>query len=178
MIPLHKPLLNLTAADLMSPASVLVPEEMSLQGAARLLSHAQVSGAPVVNAEGYCVGVLSTTDFLHWAERGHALAQPGAAPGTSVCSAWQIVDTESLPVDAVCHYMTRDPVTVTPGTQLGELARMMLDAHIHRVMVLDRDDRPVGVISTTDILAAVVRADAARLATGQPERAAHHACPT
>lgn len=63
---MDKCLHSLTAADLMSRNLVLVPQDMSLQGAARLLSRAQVSGAPVVNENGRCVGVLSTTDFLHW----------------------------------------------------------------------------------------------------------------
>jgi len=31
----------------------------------------------------------------------------------------------------------------------------MLDAHIHRVIIVDGDNHPEGVVSTTDILAAV-----------------------
>src|SRR5262245_55009740 len=63
-----KPLLALTARDLMTTDVVSVPQEMSLQGAARLLSRASISGAPVVDADGRCVGVLSATDFMVWAE--------------------------------------------------------------------------------------------------------------
>ena len=46
---MDKPLACLTAADLMSRDLVLVPQEMSLQGAAHLLSRSHVSGAPVVD---------------------------------------------------------------------------------------------------------------------------------
>src|SRR5262245_49669106 len=128
----------------MSPATVLVPEDMSLQGAARLLSHARVSGAPVVNADGRCVGVISTTDFLHWAERGKRAA---AAPSQGcVCSAWQIVDAGGLPPEAVRDYMTADPVTAAASLSVGALARRMLDAHIHRVIVVDGAGRPTGVV--------------------------------
>jgi predicted transcriptional regulator len=42
---------------------------------------------------------------------------------------------------------------------MSDLARMMLDAHIHRVIVVDEQNRPVGVVSSTDILAAVVAED-------------------
>jgi predicted transcriptional regulator len=35
---------------------------------------------------------------------------------------------------------------------------MMMDAHIHRVIVVDSENRPIGVVSSTDILAAVARA--------------------
>jgi CBS domain-containing protein len=54
--------------------------------------------------------------------------------------------------------MTPDPVTVAPATPLGELARLMVNAHIHRLIVAGEDRRPVGIVSSTDILAAVARA--------------------
>jgi CBS-domain-containing membrane protein len=149
-----KPLLSLTAAELMSQAVVMVPQEMTLQGAAHLLSQAHVSGAPVVDSEGRCVGVLSATDFVHWAEKGPRPSRPNQA---AVCS-WQIVEAESLPQEAVRHYMTTDPVTVTLSARIGELAQMMLDAHIHRVIVVDKNHRPIGIISSTDLLAALAHA--------------------
>jgi predicted transcriptional regulator len=31
----------------------------------------------------------------------------------------------------------------------------MIDAHIHRVVVVDADERPIGVVASTDVLAAV-----------------------
>jgi CBS-domain-containing membrane protein len=148
-----KPLLSLTAADLMSRDLVVVPHEMSLQGAARLLSRAHVSGAPVVNEEGRCVGVLSTTDFLHWVEEGHGRSKPNE----SVCHSWQIFGSDAAPTDTVGCFMTGDPVVVIGGTSIGELAEMMMDARIHRVIVVDHLEHPIGVVSTTDILAAVAR---------------------
>jgi CBS domain-containing protein len=42
---------------------------------------------------------------------------------------WQAIDLDKLPDDEVSRYMTRDPVTVLPGTPLTELAQMMVDAH-------------------------------------------------
>jgi CBS-domain-containing membrane protein len=152
MMVTNKPLVALTAADLMSTALVMVPQEMSLQSAAHLLSQAEVTGAPVVNAEGRCVGVLSSTDFIHWAEKG-----PQRPAHTGVCSSWQIVEPDKLPREEVKNYMTADPVTVHPGTPVADLSRMMLDAHIHRVIVVDRNCRPVGIVSSTDILAAVAQ---------------------
>lgn len=132
--------------------------------AARLLNRARVTGAPVVDAEGRCVGVLSATDFIHWAEKGE---KPAAGKET-VCSPWQIFEEEELPKEVVLHYMTRDPVMVSSESPVGDLARMMLDAHIHRVIVVDQDRRPIGVVSSTDILAAL--ANAARAADIEGKR--------
>jgi CBS domain-containing membrane protein len=156
----HKPLLALTAHDLMSEALLMVPREMSLPMAARLLSRANVSGAPVVDDAGRCVGVLSATDFIHWAENP-AAHRPQPHAQHEACAAWQILDTDELPEEAVGRFMTADPVMVDPSAGIGKLAHMMLDAHIHRVIVVDHDHRPIGIVSATDILAAVARAEQA-----------------
>jgi CBS domain-containing protein len=74
-----------------------------------------------------------------------------------VCADWQIVE-EALPTEDVRHYMTADPVTVDEGTPIRTLARRMLDAAVHRVIVVDQQ-RPVGVVSGTDLLAALAYAE-------------------
>lgn len=61
-------LFALTAADVMSRDLVVIPREMSLEGAARMLSRSGVTGAPVIDSEGRCIGVLSATDFMTRAE--------------------------------------------------------------------------------------------------------------
>jgi hypothetical protein len=54
--------------------------------------------------------------------------------------------------------MTKDPVLIGPATPIADLARTMVDAHIHRVIVVDMAcQRPLGVVSTMDILAVVAR---------------------
>jgi CBS domain-containing protein len=35
----------------------------------------------------------------------------------------------------------------------------MINAHIHRVVILDRQQRPVGIVTSSDILAAVARGE-------------------
>ncbi len=149
---LDKSLELLEAEDLMSRDVVTVPAGMSLRAAARLLSRARVSGAPVVDETGRCVGVLSTSDFLKLA--GHVPLRRG---DSSISSDWQMLDDKEVPEDSVAAYMTPDPVTVKADTLLPDVARRMLDAHIHRVVVLDEEDRPIGVLSSTDVLAAVAQ---------------------
>jgi CBS domain-containing protein len=61
------PLLDLIAADLMTTPVRTIPHAMSLREAAQLLIRDSISGAPVVDADGRCVGVLSSSDFVTWA---------------------------------------------------------------------------------------------------------------
>ena len=67
---------------------------------------------------------------------------------------------ENLPSDPVGRYLTADVVTVEAHTPLPELARLMLDAHIHRVVVIDEHGKPIGVVSSRDVIAAVAREEA------------------
>jgi CBS-domain-containing membrane protein len=161
MLSPRKPFFTLTAEDLMSREVVAIQQEMPLAAAARVLSRTGITGAPVVDARGVCVGVVSATDFLRLANREAGAPTTSARP--CVCSDWQVLETHDL-ADEVRRYMTPDPVTVPPGTQVSELARLMLDAHIHRVIVVDTKGRPVGVVSSTDLIAAVARAEAAEAA--------------
>lgn len=74
------------------------------------------------------------------------------APQEVLCD-WQ-QDVEG-PANVVADFMTADVVSVAPTAPLADVARMMVDAHIHRVVVLDEDGKPVGIVSATDVLAAL-----------------------
>jgi len=154
MIPTTKPFLTLTASDLMSREVEAIPREMSLRAAAHLLSRANISGAPVVDADVRCVGVLSASDFVRWAEEQEHVA---AGPTRCVHSAWEMLDFDILPAEEVGTYMTADPIMVPPHTKVADLAQMMLDGHVHRIIVVDQRQRPVGIVAATDIVAAVAQ---------------------
>jgi CBS-domain-containing membrane protein len=145
----RKTLPTMTAADLMSRGVVTLREAMSLKEAAQVLSQTQISGAPVVDEEGRCIGVLSAVDFVRWKEK------VGETPESHQSHEWQPTNRSTIPKEKVAQYMTPDPETVPLSTPVRQLARQMVDARIHRLIVLDDRDRPIGVISSTDILAAV-----------------------
>jgi CBS domain-containing protein len=156
----NRPLMTLRAADIMSRNIVMIPREMSLQGAARLLTGAGVTGAPVIDDQGRCIGVLSATDFMHSVEAHQPDTNPSRPSDSPPHCAWEIPEGNRNSCLCVADFMTQDPVLVGPATPIGELARMMMDAHIHRIIVADMDTRqPLGIVSSMDILAAVARVD-------------------
>lgn len=193
----RKPLLELTAEDVMARDVVTVPEGMSLRDAAHVLRRAGAGGAPVVDAAGRCVGVISAFDFLRWAEadpladrtkggsacpylmKGHeaigfdgwlCVLSEGGCPfqatrptnggrHISLCMRtasgdWPTVEGR-LPADSVHRYMTADVVTAGRGMKLPDLARRMVDAGVHRLVVTDEAGRPIGVVSGTCLMAAL-----------------------
>jgi CBS domain-containing protein len=72
--------------------------------------------------------------------------------------------TEESPFGTMPPYMTTDVVTVRPQTPLPELMRRMIDSRLDRLVVVDEHQRPRGIVSATDILAAI--ANAGELALG------------
>lgn len=158
MVTISKPLAELTAADVMSHEVIAVPKHLSLRAAARLLSGSHISGAPVIDLTGRCVGVLSTTDFAAWAGKGESIARERGEASPGACE-WEIITTMAPMEELVRDWMTPDPVTAPPTAPVSELARAMIDAHVHRVIIAEEDGRPIGIVSSTDILAAVARAE-------------------
>jgi CBS-domain-containing membrane protein len=153
-----KPFFDLTANDIMSRHVNCISHHMSLSAAAHLLSRDHITGAPVVDADGRCIGVISAMDFVRWAEDQERVA---AGPMRFIHS-WEMLDYDILPPEEVGNYMTHDPVLARPDTGIVELARTMLAVDIHRLIVVDERQRPIGVVSITDMLAAVVQAGSGR----------------
>lgn len=201
----HAKFAELTAADLMTADLVRLAEDTPLRVAAQLFVAKQISGAPVINPDGRCVGVLSTADFLRFVSKGGgADSRPSSVTcpyqqtredrngrrftecslplGTcaiqgretgedgveriickqpeSIFSTWQMVDFKDVPGDAVRNYMVADPVTVTADTGIRDLARKMIDGHIHRLIVVDDSSMPIGIVTSTDLIAALAYLDA------------------
>ncbi len=52
----------------------------------------------------------------------------------------------------VRHLMTTPAVTAHAGTSLARAAQLMVARHIHRLVVVDDEDVPIGVISSLDLL--------------------------
>ncbi len=154
MRKVNLPLSVLTAQDVMADDVLVLSEDMSLATAACLLSQAQITGAPVVNENGRCVGVLSATDFLRRASEKDAVGPP------CVGSDSQMVARDGENREDVRDYMSVDPVLVAPETALSTLANRVLNAHKHRAIVVDERGRPIGIVSASDVLAAVGYVDA------------------
>jgi CBS-domain-containing membrane protein len=81
---------------------------------------------------------------------------------TAVCllrggpvSDWQQV-SGGVPANAVRRYLTAAVPTVRAEAPLSVLTRAVIDAHVHRLIVVDQEHRPIGTVSCLDVLAALV----------------------
>lgn len=166
MAKLSKRLAKLTARDVMSERLVVLNETDSIQHAANLFREQKVSGAPVVDAAGQIVGLLSTTDIIP--AIAARLAPLVAAPRTQAQPTWwdRVYDVlnsagppeDEPPGEPLVNWMSRKVVSVGENTPFLEVARKMSAAHIHRLVVIDAAGRPRGIVSTLDVLEALVEA--------------------
>ena len=53
----------------------------------------------------------------------------------------------------------KSPVTCKPDTRLLKLVKLVVETDAHRVWVVDDDEKPIGVVSLTNIISAIMRTD-------------------
>lgn len=159
-----------TASDVMTKNVVSLNSEQTMAQAAEIFLREQLTGAPVVDHAGKCVGILSVSDMAGAEKRvdskreeiaSSSLFSSGLSLPTSVYEERLLeVRDEIIPSSdqPVRNFMTSDVVGVRGDTTLAVIVQDMIDAHIHRVVVLDENRKLLGVISTTNILAALLRA--------------------
>jgi CBS domain-containing membrane protein len=127
-------------AELMRTDVKTVDIDATVGDAIATLADVHVSALPVTDARGQVVGVLSTTDIL------------GAISETT-----EPAVREQLFEEPVRDLMTSRSRVIAPDADMLEAAREMLHLDVHRLFVED-EGRLVGVISQTDIVAAVATA--------------------
>lgn len=147
---------KLAARDVMTAEPVCVEPATTIRELARVFEEHEISGAPVVDARGALVGVVSKTDLIRKCSEGtldvppaylfEVLSEQGASDEAS----------EVMPEALVCveDFMTEDPATVVAETPVAEIARTMSEGSIHRVIVVDRSGFPipVGIVTSLDLL--------------------------
>lgn len=129
------------AARYMTSPVVTIHPDAALTDAAARMKEAGVSCLGVVGANGALTGMISQTDLVRVGRLRAALAG-----GTRLLT---------LPRHRVRDWLTAAVIVVERDTPLCEAAARMASAHVHRVFVVE-GERPIGVLSTTDVMRAVV----------------------
>lgn len=152
----------ITASDLMNPEVLTVHTDMTVRELASYLIDNEISGAPVADAEGRLVGVVSLVDVATAATGEDRSGEDGSA---YFGRAWEDdsldeEDVEALPLDGmrVADIMTPQVYSVKEDATVSEVASLMLKGHLHRLLVT-REDRAVGIITTSDLLGLLVGED-------------------
>jgi CBS domain-containing protein len=143
------------AIDVMTPDVVTVDPNTSVQALAKLLSERAISGAPVVDADGRMVGIVSEGDLLHRTELGteqrHATRRSWWLEHFAAGLARDYVKSHGRTVGDI---MTRDVAAVAEETDLADVATLLETRRIKRVPVI-RDGKVVGIVSRSNLVRAL-----------------------
>ena len=139
----------------MSPDVMTVPDDMTVDDVARYLTEHEISGAPVVDEQGHLVGVVSLTDI---GRNAATVAEFGLSSGAGFdrADAADLILDDLVERDADRAATAREVMTpavhqVPVTASAAEVARLMAEQHVHRVVVTE-DRQPVGVLTSMDLL--------------------------
>ena len=145
---------ELCVADIMTPSVLTVDNSARLSDAIRNLDQHRLHAAPVVDSQGEVVGMLSVSDLI---SIFHEIqvdlnSLPIANDATREFLVKLLIDQgDNTRVEDV---MTAPVETVSAQTNLVIAARLLMDRRIHQLPILNNQNHPIGILSTTDFVKA------------------------
>ena len=139
--------------DIMTKEVISVSPETEITNAAKILLENRINGLPVIDAFGRLIGILCQSDLV---------AQQKGIPVPSVftllesfipLTSMKRIDKEMEKIAAltVKEAMTLEPVTVSPETDIEDVAKLMVDKKYHTLPVVE-GDKVVGIVGKEDVL--------------------------
>lgn len=125
------------ARQVMQPQVITVRADDEVVHAWRTLTGEHIHQAPVVDARGGLVGIVSERDLLTAINIDHDEVRDALAR-------------------RVADVMTSPVVAASPLTDIRRIARVMLEQEVDGVPIVDSDEALIGFVSRGDVLRAVV----------------------
>jgi CBS domain-containing protein len=145
-----------TVRDVMTSAVVSVSPGCGFEEVARALQSNGVRAMPVLDADGYLLGVVSEADLMGTAGLGDPQREAPQGRWHRGGGAWDRPDTAS-------GLMTSPVVSVVPSASVAEAARAMRQHGLGWLPVVETTEagaqRLVGVLGRSDLLAVFLRGD-------------------
>jgi CBS domain-containing protein len=143
--------LSVRVSDIMSAEVAYVEPDTPLVDVVKLMIQRGIKAAPVVDG-GQVVGMITDGDLLRRAGLGLRLSlQRKLSPEDLAEQLRALTQT----ADKASAVMTSPAVTISADARVAEAVRLMLDRQVKRLPVVDKQGALIGMISRTDILAAI-----------------------
>ena len=159
----------LNAADIMQRKVVVVGPNDSLHDAMLLITEQHVTGLPVLDAKDRCIGVIAASDILTFVDENADSANDSSANMGRHFNPdqyrWEEIGLSAFGADdygdtRVSELMARDLIAVAPDAPVNEVAQLMENKNVHRVLVLDDEQKLHGIISSFDFVRMVAAMEA------------------
>ncbi|MFZ2960894.1 MAG: CBS domain-containing protein [Candidatus Ozemobacteraceae bacterium] len=135
----HKVIL---AHEIMSSPVITLPLSATLSQAWALIRNNRFRHIPIVNSEGFPVGILSDRNLL----------REVVALGRDIDRRDDVGD----PTPTIENLVSEAILTALPQTEIQKIAKTLFEHHIGAMPIIDEQNRLVGIITRSDILRALV----------------------
>jgi CBS domain-containing protein len=146
--------------DHMAAGSPSVAPETTVRDLVELFADRNLTFAPVIDANGQLVGVVSESDLVFQEVEGDDLHQPYSIPflGDLIPLSRDHTDAQFRREfgTTVSDLMSGEPVTVGADDTVHEAARLIAKHDVSRLPVID-DGKVVGTIGRSEIIRALAR---------------------
>ena len=141
----------ITCGDIMSKDVVTAEFATPLADAWREMRQHRIAAVPVLNRVRRVIGIVTTSDFMKHGglDDYHGMRR-------------QLLDflrpsgsTHSEKPEVVGQIMVKHPRTASVDTPITELVPLMADSGFHHIPVLDHEDRFAGIVTQSDVVAAL-----------------------
>ena len=146
----------LTAKDIMTKDVVTVTFATDIEKLAALLVSNQISGAPVVDANGTLFGMVTENDLISQNKRLHIPTVVSFLDAAIYLESSKKFADEVKRVTAtkVADICSKKVITIAEETTLTDIATIMDEKKIH-VLPVVRDGKVVGIVGKRDVVRAV-----------------------
>ncbi|MBN2419970.1 MAG: CBS domain-containing protein [Deltaproteobacteria bacterium] len=146
----------LKAKDVMTINPITVTPDMEIINAAKTLLENRINGVPVIE-KGKLVGILCQSDLISQQKKFPMPSVFTFLDGFIPLQSNKDIEktVKKIAATVVRDAMTPDPVTVNPGTDIEEIAGLMIDKNFHTIPVVEKN-KLVGIIGKEDILRTLI----------------------
>lgn len=150
-----------SASAIMSRNLLTVSPTDKLAEALQMMVENHVTGLPVVDSKGCCLGVISATDILTYeqdhAEEAEDVNKDQTRYFDPERGQWESLRASNFALEHFGHVlvnevMNTNVLSVHGDASVDEVARLMVEQEIHRVIVVDGTQHLLGAISAIDIV--------------------------
>ena len=150
----------LSVREIMDPNPVTVGPEADVDTVVRTLREHELSGVPVVNEGGRCLGIITEADLVFSGEDGdlhlpHFIELFGGIVFLESLNRFEERLRRAVAAKAR-DLMTEDPVSVAPDATVEECARTIARSGHNRLPVIEHG-RLVGMVTRVAVLDALTR---------------------
>lgn len=148
----------LCAKDIMTKNVITVTPDLGVEKLAALFWKNNISGAPVVDAEGHVVAVVTESDLIDQAKKIHIPTMISFLDSVIMFGSADKVEKEigKMTGTTVSDICSKEVIMINEDTPLDEIATIMAEKGVHTLPVL-AGKVLVGVVGKNDIIKTLAR---------------------